>query len=296
MCFLPDGTCRIFLQPPLAHRIFPWYTPAVNVFSRIVQFVFILPLGVLLVLTSCSNSQGQEPAAFDKETLRTLSLEKENQTLWTRELEADRLLQDFSAVPEVAPDIQLEPRVAAAAELGGNSLYPLLQGFGSLDTAGISNELATFLTAFCASISVWNFRAEDFADSSIFSVVVFKTDVEKSWKPVFGTEFPIRHEKAAEAQREYSGDETASNGKSVPEPPKQTLFLSYIYGAPFAEDGGALVPVRFYAENGILDAALFIDMTADSGESSEGLKISQIQIVKMEAAESGNKSVRRQKN
>ena len=269
---------------PLVHLRIPCYTSAVNAFSYITQFIFILSFGVLFL--SCSGSQGPDTAAFDKETLRTLSLEKENQTLWTRELEETRLLQDFSALPDVSPDIRLEPRIVAAVELSGSPVYPFLQGFGSLDTAGISKELAAFLAAFCTSISTWNFRLEDFAESAIFSAVLFKNDVEKSWNTVFGKDFPIRQEGSTDT---HKGDSETAQGDNPRAPiPESDIFSSYIYGAPFAEEGGVLVPVRFYAKNGILDAALFIAMIADSTETAPSFKITQIQIIKMDTENIGS--------
>ncbi|MGP1458670.1 MAG: hypothetical protein ACTTKL_05105 [Treponema sp.] len=266
-----------------------------NVFSRIRQFGFILSSCILFLFAACSGSQGAETANFDKDTLRSLALERENKTLWTRELEAERLLQNFSAIPEIAPDIRLEPRVVAAAEFGERPEYPFLPGFGKLDTAGISKELLQFLEGFCASVSVWDIRAEDFADSSIFSAVLFKNDVEKSWKAVFGTAFPIRQVKKEAALQSdtppdssgQSGGKDKKSGEPAPQTPKQKIFTSYIYGAPFAQDGGVLVPVRFYAKNGILDAALFIDTDLNTEGEAEtpNFKISQIQIIKLATAE-----------
>jgi len=257
----------------LRNPLFLCYNAAVKVLSRKKGLILFFSLFVPLVFFSCSGSQGLETANFDKESLRGIALEKELGTLWTRELESVRLLQETSEIPEIAKGIRLEPRVAASAEFTGDYIFPYISGFGSLDTAGISKELSEFLEKFCADVSVWRISEDFFSKDSLFSLILFKNDMEKSWKDVFSTDFPVqglnenkdRDEKSAESQK---------------------VFISYVYGAPFVEDGGVFVPVRFYAKSGIADVALFIDINGETPENSE-IKIRQIQIIKREILPNG---------
>ena len=93
------------------------------------------------------------------------------------------------------------------------------------------------------------------------------------WKDIFNTDFPannlIKNDKSNEKRME-----------------SQKIFISYIYGAPFTEDSGVFVPVRFYAQKGIIDAALFIENSGETSEKSE-VKIRQIQIIKWETSLNG---------
>ena len=233
------------------------YNALVKVISSKKGFILVFSISIFLVFSSCSGSQGLETANFDKETLRGIALEKERETLWTRELES----------------VRLEPHIVAAAELNGSYIFPYLSGFGSLDTTGISKELSEFLEKFCTAVSEWKISADFFAEDSLFSLVLFKNDVEKLWKDIFNTDFPannlIKNDKSNEKRME-----------------SQKVFISYIYGAPFTENSGVFVPVRFYAQKGIVDAALFIENSGEASEKSE-VKIRQIQIIKWETSLNG---------
>lgn len=249
------------------------YNAFVKVISSKKGLILVFSISIFLVFSSCSGSQGLETANFDKETLRGIALEKERETLWTRELESVRLLQETSELPEIAKGIRLEPHIVAAAELNGSCIFPYLSGFGSLDKTGISKELSEFLEKFCTAVSEWELSADFFAEDSLFSLVLFKNDVEKSWKDIFNTDFP--------ANNLSKNDE--SNEKRME---SQKVFISYIYGAPFTEDSGVFVPVRFYAQKGFVDAALFIENSGEASEKSQ-IKIRQIQIIKWETSLNG---------
>lgn len=249
------------------------YNASVKVISPKKGLILIFSISIFLVFSSCSGSQGLETANFDKETLRGIALEKERETLWTRELESVRLLQETSEIPEIAKGIRLEPHIAAAAELSGSYIFPYLSGFGSLDTTGTSKELSEFLEKFCTSVSEWKISADFFAEDSLFSLVLFKNDVEKSWKDIFNTDFPANNLSKNDEQDKKHAE-------------SQKVFISYIYGASFTEDSGVFVPVRFYAQKGFVDAALFIENSGEASEKSQ-IKIRQIQIIKWETSLNG---------
>lgn len=126
-------------------------------------------------------------------------------------------------------------------------VYPSLEGFGSLDSTQLSPEAKSSVEKFVKSVISWNFDESLMEKTSIFSLVLFKYDIESGWKNSFGSEFP------SDAEKE--------------------LFSSYYFGEPFVEEESLSLPVRLKNSMGFVDIQLFIDKT-------ENFKISQILIKK----------------
>lgn len=126
-------------------------------------------------------------------------------------------------------------------------LYPVLEDFGSLDTTGISKELKTFLDSFSETVMKWKLDQKMMNSASVFSLILFKNDVESNWKDKMKTEFFVSDE--------------------VP------LFASKIYGEPTFIGEEIIVPVRFECKSGSLDARLHVDFASE-------FKIGQIVILR----------------
>lgn len=181
---------------------------------------------------SCSNGQETEKVISDEISLKAISQNREQELLWTRELESVRLLLDTKKNQVVADSIKLEPLVMTGAVTGKNPVYPYLEGFGSLDTTSISKDMRAFLDETYRCLSKWQIQSLKMQDSSAFSAILFKYDVEKLWEQNFGDKFPVLQD-------------------------DMPLFTSRLYGEPFIDDSEVQIPVRLYANRGHLDILLY---------------------------------------
>ena len=239
-------------------------------FHCITIIIAFLSLGLV---PACSGSHTADVAFFDKETLRDISMGREKETVWTRELESVRLVRDISEIPQVSKDIPLEPLVVAVADTGKSLTYPALAGFGSLDTGSISSELLCFLDAFCNAIGCWEIPSKNMSDNALFSIILFRHDIVEGWRAEFDAEFPVQKREAPQEKQTpttAAQDATTQDGndtkkedaqkKDTPPAPikKPEVFTSALYGAPFIEADRIAVPIRFYAAEGYVDTELFL--------------------------------------
>ena len=153
-------------------------------------FTAILFFSFAFFICSCSNSNGAEIANLSDENLREITDERENAILWTRELEAVRLTRNYKVNQMVSSKMILSPEAISFANTRRNFIYPSLDGFGSLDTSAISSEMRDFLSRTCSSISKWNLSAVKMSSAREFSLILFKYDVEHSWKSLYKKPFP----------------------------------------------------------------------------------------------------------
>ncbi|MDE5898227.1 MAG: hypothetical protein K2H09_03055 [Treponemataceae bacterium] len=207
---------------------------------------------------ACSNGQNAEISYINDETIRSAADAKEGATLWTRELESVRLLRDIAKAPFAADTVSLSPTSVAAADVGRPFIFPRLPGFGSLDTTLLSTELADFLNAFCASAAKWQFSAAQFEPEALFSLILFRHDVQTAWQDKFGVPFPPESHAAEEGADEQ---------------PSHAVFDSWIFGKPFIDGSDFEIPVRFICKSGFIDVSVFIAQKTD-------FYINQLQILK----------------
>lgn len=196
------------------------------------KLVFFLLILQFFLFFSCSSGQSSEKIISDEVSLKVLSQNREQELLWTRELESVRLLLDTKKNQVVADNIKLEPLVMTGTVSGKSPVYPYLDGFGSLDTTSISREMRAFLDETFKTLSLWQVQSLKMQENSIFSAVLFKYDVENLWQNQFGEKFPLVSE-------------------------DMPLFSAKLYGEPFIDDTEVQIPVRLYAKRGYLDVMLY---------------------------------------
>ncbi len=216
--------------------------------KRFILFPPVFPVFLILFsLFSCSHSNNGEIVYLNEETLRSATEEKEKSLQWTRELESVRLLRDISKNEAVSDNIKINAEVLCVRDssFSAGAVYPFLPGFGSLDTSGMQAGYREFLESFCASVAEWNMPEDKFEERSLFSLALFKYDIENGWEAFFGKEFPQDR-----------------NGVS--------LFSGWIFGEPFFDRENIQTPVRFYCADGSVDVLFF--------SGNDGLKMDQIMI------------------
>lgn len=211
----------------------------------------IVTLGVLVAVffaASCSDNQ-LLIVSDSGETLRAKTAAKDADTLWTREIEKERLVQTIAASEAVSPSIKLSPETMIASLAASEAVYPYIQDFASLDTSLMSPDLQKALDAFVAALSRNESADASFASENLFSYVFFLSDLKSGWKAHFGFDFPDA---------------------------KTPLFTSSLCGAPFIDEAGAEVPVRFGFSGGFIDALLYFE------KDGETYTINNIEIRKWE--------------
>ncbi len=196
-------------------------------------FCLIACVSLSLLFFSCSNGSGGEKFFSEETTIKESTSRRDDSVLWTRELESVRLLIDTKKNNGAADTLRLEPLSVMSLSSQGTPVYPILEGFGSLDTSDISAELRTFLDSFCTSVAAWSFSQELFTSESAFVLPLFMYDVKMQWKEAFSKDFP---------------DVEAEN----------PLFSSWLYGEPFADGSEFQIPVRLFCAYGYLDVLLYV--------------------------------------
>ncbi len=181
----------------LVHKIF---------YPCVIFLMSFLPL-------SCAISSEESSESEKVVTLRDEASSLESKVYWEKELEGDRLLRKIDKLDFVSTRLSLSPLVLSARTFQeGEKVYPVLDGFSSLDTSLIPQALNVMLKSFCERIS----RNED-ADSFIskdclYTLVLFYSDFER----IFGGE--------------------------------KIIFDNYAIGEPFLDGVHYEVPLKFFGK------------------------------------------------
>ncbi len=198
----------------------------------------ILGLSVLFILFSCSNSQAiilnnQEA------TLRNQVVDKEKSTVWTKEIEADRLNVNINSFVNIYDRSLISPRMIQTLRNTSNPVYPQISNLGSLDTSQMNKNLFSIVQDFCNQLKKTSEDLEAFFDPQyFFNYVFFKKDLKDIW--------PVKDE--------------------------EELFDHYIICKAFESEDLNQVPVRLYKNQEYIDLSLFLIY-------HNGYRVSQIEII-----------------
>ncbi len=210
-------------------------------------FFAVILIFLSVLFFSCSSDSTIDLISGSDETLRTTFSERNSSVIWSWEIENSVLLRKINTSAYVSSNLKLEPESYLVSASDEAPVYPSLDGFGSLDSTQISPEAKTVIEKFVGNIILWDFDENLVKKNSLFSLVLFKYDIENGWKSNFAEDFPSDAEKK--------------------------LFNVYYYGEPFVDEEALSVPVRLKNSKGFVDIQIFIDKT-------ENFKISQILIKK----------------
>lgn len=210
-------------------------------------FFAVILIFLSVLFFSCSSDSSIDLISGSDETLRMTFSERNSNVIWSREIETSVLSRKINTSAYVSSNLKLEPEAYLVSASDEAPVYPSLEGFGSLDSTQISPEVKSAIEKFIGNIISWNFDENLVGENSIFSLVLFKYDIENGWKNNFEEDFPSDAEKK--------------------------LFSTYYYGEPFVEEESVSVPIRLKNSKGFVDIQIFIDKT-------ENFKISQILIKK----------------
>lgn len=243
------------------------------------------------VFLSCSNANQDTLLSDDSGTLRSTADSLYSATLWTEELELDRLNAKVSAVDGISSKLSLTPLiVAASVPAAGTEIFPQLGSFGSLDTTLIPKPLREMLTSFSDAISKNEDADRFFAKENLYSLALFYTDFFR----IFSAPLDIdgfESQKKALTEQKNAETESTENPESISSetvavgPPENVddlrLFTQFVLGQPFLDGRYYDVPVLLTSEKASLTLSVYCFEEAGSW------KIDQIQIADWELFDGG---------
>lgn len=191
-------------------------------------------------LVSCSNAQ-INVLTSQEDTLRSALNDKSNKTIWTKEIEADRLSVKLNSnISVINKDIVSPQMLGSIKDLQG-PVYPEIKNFANLDCTSMNKNLLSTMDDFCKQISKSTDNLESFFVSEyFFNYVFFKSDFE----------------------------EILSNFKKGDE-----NFDRYVICKAFESQDLTQVPVRLYNKNNFVDLSVYLTY-------HNGYKITQIEVIR----------------
>ncbi|WP_294430186.1 hypothetical protein [uncultured Treponema sp.] len=250
-------------------------------------------------LLSCSNADQDAAPADETPTLRYTANSLYESTIWTEEIETDRLSTPVSSVFGISSKLNLSPLIVLAGTQPDSSrIFPTLSAFGSLDTTLISKSLRETLTSFSDCIAKNKDADSFFSKDSLYSLALFCSDFKRIFGDCFeldkieenvkkedsqtseiktateskdsaDAENPSSKNESEESENPSSENESEESEKPVPE---KSYFSSFVFGQPFLDGIYYEVPVKFFSDKASLTLSVFCF------ENAGAWKIDQVQI------------------
>lgn len=209
------------------------------------SFIFISAVIISLLSFSCSNSRDVAEDSSDLYTIKSLVSDIENETVWSLELEGDRLTrpvkEEVSYIPEGHTLTTENVKLSASFK---PPVYPSFRDFGSLDISSLEYKYLESAGTFSSYLAEWNQEKiyACFPSNYRFNYIFFADELKKGWKDNFKTAFP-----------------------------DSDVFNRWILGQPALLDNLIQFPVRFYCNSGYVDVTLY--MSPDKDKTLYNIKI-----------------------
>ena len=202
---------------------------------------FALLAGIFLIfLVSCSNPQN--PVLTSQEdTLRTALKEKSNKTIWTKELEADRLSVKLNSNINVLNKEMITPQMLNSIKELQPAVYPEIKGYASLDSSSMNASLLSVINEFSENLCKSTENLETyFVSEYFFNYVFFKADFDPMIEKIKTDDI---------------------------------IFDRYVICKAFESSDIVQVPLRFYNKKDFVDLSVYLTY-------HNGYKITQIEVIR----------------
>ena len=187
------------------------------------KYIWLLPCIVLFGLISCSNPQVILLTSQD-DTLRNEVQEKSDSTLWTNEIEPERLSSKINSSIQTSEKSYNTPQLFSTIKDLQPVVYPEIKGLESLDCSSMNTSLLSTMNKFCQELCKGTDKLEGyFFEDYLFNYVFFKNDLNQ-----------------------------------IISEPEENLFDRYLICRAFENENIAQVPVRFYKNKGHIDLSVFL--------------------------------------
>lgn len=204
----------------------------------LIRIIFSASL-VFICFISCKNTTESKLVYSENNTIKQNVKEKEHDITWTAELEEERLTKTINRNSiELGSDVPYNKELFKILKTMKAPVYPSISEFGSLDTTNLRIQIKEKLNKFCEALASENHNGADayFSSKYIFNYVFFINDLETGWKTNFDSSIP----------------------DTVP------VFTKWIFGEPFNGSDIIQIPVRFYADCGIIDMTVFLSSVGNN--------------------------------
>jgi hypothetical protein len=197
--------------------------------------VFIAPFIISLIFFSCSNAREMNEDISEVYTIKNVVTQIGNETVWSVELEKDRLtLPVNESAPFIPEGHTLTTENAKLSSSLKPAVYPSFENFGSLDISTLEYKHLETARNICSQLSQWNQEKlfGSFPSNYRFNYIFFADELKKGWKDNFNVSFPEEEE--------------------------IKLFDRWIFGEAVILDNLIQFPVRFYCNPGYVDVTLYM--------------------------------------
>jgi len=143
--------------------------------------VFFISI-ICLLFIACSNSPDSQLVMIEEDTLKSIITNKEQNVLWTSELEGDVLSKNISDFDFLVSGVKGNLNLLKVMGSDNEAIFPEIKGFASLDFRNVPLVLKDFLISFGDSLCNEDaLLAEKYFDSSyIFTYVFFRHEMEEA--------------------------------------------------------------------------------------------------------------------
>lgn len=154
------------------------------------NYLFLLSLS--LILFSCKNTTENKLAYSDVDTIKELVINKENNTAWTKELEASRLSENIATKENISNEVTFNPDILKIFSDYQNPVYPEFEDFGKLDTSQLDDNSKKIINEFAENLSkdIYYGGEKYFNSNYIFNYIFFSEEFVSNWKNSFDKDFP----------------------------------------------------------------------------------------------------------
>lgn len=154
------------------------------------NYLFLLSLS--LILFSCKNTTENKLAYSDVDTIKELVINKENNTAWTKELEASRLSENIATKENISNEVTFNPDILKIISDYQNPVYPEFEDFGKLDTSQLDDNSKKIINEFAENLSkdIYYGGEKYFNNNYIFNYIFFSEEFVSNWKNNFDKDFP----------------------------------------------------------------------------------------------------------
>ena len=190
-------------------------------------------------MISCSNSNESKLIYIENDTIKQAVKEKEQGITWTQEIEKERLIQKINGnMIQASPEVPYNKELFKITKSIQKSVYPSYSDFGSLDITNLKPEIKEKLNDFCKAFSSEAHKGASsyFHSRYQFNYIFFENDIEHNWQKNFNVKLPENSD----------------------------YFNKWIFGKPFIGGDIIQIPVRFYADCGIIDVVVFLASTGNN--------------------------------
>lgn len=207
---------------------------------------------------------------------------------WTYEIESGRLDKKIDSFEAISKNVVMAPLTIAALDSVASmaSVWPELDGFGSLDVSNIQGELLETIKTFCLDMLEYSKSAAEYEKYQAAKKAAAKNGSESSGEEEPAEDEDVPKKDSSKIDAAFSSRSLFSLAFFLADSREAGVLQSFVIGRPFVGEETIEVPARWTGQKQILYTKLY---PVQEGES---WKIQQIEIYKSEANDGSGKTDR----